>query len=156
MRRKLIKFWVLFFIILGFRISCSWGASEIKVNADKMDVLESEGLVIFTGSVEAERKDLKVWSDKLLIYYKPKDEKKTIIKLIALGRVRIQKGKWQAYAGKAVYFREQDLLVLEDEPKVWYENNLVEGDIIKVYFKEDRSEVLAKKGGRVRASVTTR
>ncbi len=132
-----------------------WAASEINVNADKMNVLETEGLVVFTGNVELTKKDLKVWADQLYVYYtNTKNEKKNVTKLVALGRVRIQKGKWEAYAGKAVYFRDQDLLVLEEEPKVWYDKNLVEGDIIKVYFKEDRSEVLARKGGRVRASVT--
>ncbi|MCS7278493.1 MAG: hypothetical protein NZ530_00340 [Thermodesulfobacteriaceae bacterium] len=156
MERYIFNIFNIFIFIFSF-YSLLLAASEIKVDADKMEVLESEGLVVFTGNVEATRKDLKVWTEKLYIYYNnSKEDKKTVTKLVALGRVRIQKGKWQAYAGKAVYFRDQDFLVLEEEPKVWYENHLVEGDVIKVYFKEDRSEVLAKKGGRVRASVTTK
>jgi len=79
-----------------------------------------------------------------------------INKIIALGKVIMEKGKWKAYAGKAVYFRDQEKLILEETPKVWHDKNLIEGDIIIIYFKEDRSEILAKDQGRVRATVYIR
>uniref|UniRef100_A0A7C4JRJ8 Lipopolysaccharide transport periplasmic protein LptA n=1 Tax=Thermodesulfobacterium geofontis TaxID=1295609 RepID=A0A7C4JRJ8_9BACT len=129
-------------------------SSEIDITSDKMQVFESEGVVVFTGKVFGVKGDLKVWCDQMYVYYTTTQQgKKEVSKVIALGKVIIEKGKWKAYAGKAVYFRNQEKLVLEETPKVWHDKNLVEGDIIVIYFNEDKSEVLAKDQGRVRARV---
>jgi len=129
-------------------------SSEINIISDKMQVFESEGVVVFTGKVFGVKGDLKVWCDQMYVYYTTNQQgKKEISKVIALGKVIIEKGKWKAYAGKAVYFRNQEKLVLEETPKVWHDKNLVEGDIIVIYFNENKSEVLAKDQGRVRARV---
>ncbi len=151
---KLIKILFLICLILIFIFIYSLNASEINITANKMEVFESEGVVMFTGKVFGVREDFKVWCDRMYVYYTTTQEgKKKINKIIALGRVIIEKGKWKAYAGKAVYFKNQEKLVLEETPKVWHDKNLVEGDIVIIYFNEDKSEVLAKNQGRVRASV---
>ena len=151
---KLIKILFLICLILVFIFIYSLKASEINITANKMEVFESEGVVMFTGKVFGVKEDFKVWCDRMYVYYTTTQEgKKKINKIIALGRVIIEKGKWKAYAGKAVYFKNQEKLVLEETPKVWHDKNLVEGDIVIIYFNEDKSEVLAKNQGRVRASV---
>ncbi|RKX62009.1 MAG: hypothetical protein DRP34_04825 [Thermodesulfobacteriota bacterium] len=151
---KLIKILFLICLILIFIFIYSLNASEINITANKMEVFESEGVVMFTGKVFGVREDFKVWCDRMYVYYTTTQEgKKKINKIIALGKVIIEKGKWKAYAGKAVYFKNQEKLVLEETPKVWHDKNLVEGDIVIIYFNEDKSEVLAKNQGRVRASV---
>lgn len=144
-----------FLIILIFLIPLSvFGASEINITSKKMEVFENEGLVVFSGNVFGVKEDLKVWCDKMYVYYSTtKEKKRQVNKIVALGKVIIEKGKWKAYAGKAVYFKDQDKLVLEEVPKVWHNKNLVEGDIVIIYFKEDKSEVLSKGEGRVRAYV---
>lgn len=129
---------------------------EIEINADRMEVFEDEGLAVFTGKVFAKSRDLRLWTEKLYIYYTRGEKRREIQKLIALGGVRIERDKWRSVAGKATYFRDQEKLVLEDSPKVWYEDNLVEGDLIVVYFKEERSEVFSKEGGRVRLKIYER
>jgi lipopolysaccharide export system protein LptA len=151
---KLIKipFIISFFLLLIF-IPVLY-SSEIDITSDKMQVFESEGLVVFTGKVFGVRGDLKVWCDQMYVYYTTTQEgKREVSKVIALGKVIIEKGKWKAYAGKAVYFKNQEKLVLEETPKVWHDKNLVEGDIVTIYFNEEKSEVLAKDQGRVRARV---
>ncbi len=151
---KLIKILFLIYLIFIFIFIYPLNASEINITANKMEVFESEGVVMFTGKVFGVREDFKVWCDRMYVYYITTQEgKKKINKIIALGRVIIEKGKWKAYAGKAVYFKNQEKLVLEETPKVWHDKNLVEGDIVIIYFNEDKSEVLAKNQGRVRASV---
>jgi|UniRef100_A0A7V5K1R1 lipopolysaccharide export system protein LptA len=151
---KLIKipFIISFFLLLIF-VPVLY-SSEIDITSDKMQVFESEGLVVFTGKVFGVRGDLKVWCDQMYVYYTTTQEgKREVSKVIALGKVIIEKGKWKAYAGKAVYFKNQEKLVLEETPKVWHDKNLVEGDIVTIYFNEEKSEVLAKDQGRVRARV---
>ncbi len=129
-------------------------ASEINITSDKMQMFENEGVVLFTGNVYGVKGDLKVWCDKMYVYYNTDSKgKKEVSKIIALGRVIIEKGQWKAYAGKAVYLKDQEKLVLEENPKVWHGKNLVEGDVVIIYFNEDKSEILAKGQGRVRAKV---
>jgi len=140
---------IVFFVILSYIPAIS---RDINITADKMEVLEDEGLIIFTGKVFAEERDLKLWADKLYVYYTKSEKGRELQRGVAIGKVRIEKGKWKASAGKATYFKAEEKLIIEDQPKVWYENHLVEGDIVIVYFNEDRSEVLSK-GGRVRAVI---
>lgn len=153
MKRMVKGFLASFFLILCFFLIEDAFCSEINITADKMEVIESEGVAVFTGKVQAKRKDLEVFCDKMYVYYTAQNEKRNISRIIALGKVIINKGKWKAYSGKATYFKDQEKLVLEDNPKVWHDKNLVEGDIIIVYFNEDRSEVLSKYEGRVRATI---
>ncbi|HEM55399.1 MAG: hypothetical protein C0190_02755 [Thermodesulfobacterium geofontis] len=146
-------FFIMSFILFFIHLSLLWG-TEINITSDKMQVFESEGLVVFTGKVFGVKGDLKVWCDQMYVYYTTTPQgKREVSKVVALGKVIIEKGKWKAYAGKAVYFRNQEKLVLEETPKVWHDKNLVEGDIVIIYFNEEKSEVLAKDQGRVRAHV---
>ncbi|MFN3406499.1 MAG: lipopolysaccharide transport periplasmic protein LptA [Caldimicrobium sp.] len=129
--------------------------NEINIDADKMEIFEDEGVAVFTGKVFATTKDMKLWADKLYVYYAKNNQtgstaKRELQRVIAIGRVKIEKEKWKAICGKATYYKDQEKLYLEENPKVWHEDNLVEGDLIIVYFKEDRSEVFSKEGGRVR------
>jgi lipopolysaccharide export system protein LptA len=145
----LLPLLIAFFVLLSFTLAIS---GDINITADKMEVLEDEGIAIFTGKVYVEERDLKLWADKLYVYYTKSEKGREIQRGVAIGKVRIEKGKWKVSAGKATYFKAEEKLILEDQPKVWYENHLVEGDIVIVYFNEDRSEVLSK-GGRVRAVI---
>lgn len=131
----------------------AFGAKEIDISADKMEVFEDDGVAVFTGKVFAQSKDLKLWADKLYLYYVKGEKKRDIQRVIALGKVKMERDKWKALAGKATYFRDQEKLILEETPKVWHEDNFVEGDLIIIYFNEDRSEVFSKEGGRVRVKI---
>ena len=89
------------------------------------------------------------------MYYQIIDGKREVKKLVALGKVRLEKGAWRALSGKAVYFRAQDRLVLEDHPRVWHGKDEVRGGVVIIYLKENRSEVLASGSGKVEAHVYT-
>ncbi|MCS7150230.1 MAG: LptA/OstA family protein [Caldimicrobium sp.] len=149
MKALLILVFCLFYFILSMQEDL-FALKEINITSDKMEVFEDEGLAVFTGKVFAQSKEIKLWADKLYVYYVKGETKRNIQRVIALGRVKIERGKWRAVAGKATYFRDQEKLVLEEMPKVWHDDNLVEGDLVFVYFNEDRSEVFSREGGRVR------
>lgn len=136
----------------GFLLN-SLFAKEININSDKMEVFEDDGLAVFTGKVFAQTKDIKLWADKLYVYYIKGEAKRDIQRIVAIGGVKIEREKWKAVAGKATYFKGEEKLILEENPKVWHEKNLVEGDLITIYFNEDRSEVFSRSGGRVRVKI---
>jgi lipopolysaccharide export system protein LptA len=151
-----MKTFKIFFLVALFLAMPLWNSSiakEININSDKMEVFEDEGLAVFTGKVFAQTKDLRLWADKLYVYYVKGEGKRDIQRVIAIGSVKMERDKWKAIAGKATYFKGEEKLILEENPKVWHENNLVEGDLIIVYFNEDRSEVFSRSGGRVRVKI---
>ncbi|MEZ0344113.1 MAG: lipopolysaccharide transport periplasmic protein LptA [Caldimicrobium sp.] len=150
MLKKFIFFGLLIIISL---ISFKAFAKDINITADKMEVYEDDGIAVFKGKVFAETKGMKLWADTLYVYYTKGKEGRQIQRVIALGSVKMEKGSWNAVSGKATYFKTQEKLVLEDNPKVWHDKNFVEGDIIVIYFNEDRSEVISKSGGRVRVKI---
>ncbi len=127
-------------------------ASELNITSNKMEAFDSEGLVVFTGDVIATKPNFKLSCDKMYVYYTTDPTgKKSIKKIIALGRVVIETNQWKAYSNKAIYFKDNEELVLEDSPKIWYNNNLIEGDKVIIYFNKDKSIILAENQGRVRA-----
>ncbi len=150
---KDLKVFYISLILIFLSVHLVFAGSELNISSNKMEVFESEGLAVFNGNVFAKKGDLKIWCDKMYVYYLNQGGKKVVTKIIALGRVIIEKGDWKAYANKAVYFKKQEKLVLEDNPKVWRGKSLIEGDTIIVYFNEGRSEILSKKQGRVRAVI---
>ncbi len=150
MLKKFIFFGLLIIISL---ISFKAFAKDINITADKMEVYEDDGIAVFKGKVFAETKGMRLWADTLYVYYTKGKEGRQIQRVIALGSVKMEKGSWKAVSGKATYFKTQEKLVLEDNPKVWHDKNFVEGDIIVIYFNEDRSEVISKSGGRVRVKI---
>ncbi|MCC6026580.1 MAG: hypothetical protein LM575_06385, partial [Caldimicrobium sp.] len=100
----LLPLLIAFFALLSFTLAIS---GDINITADKMEVLEDEGIVIFTGKVYAEEKDLKLWADRLYVYYAKNDKGRELQRGVAIGKVRIEKGKWKASAGKATYFKAE-------------------------------------------------
>ena len=154
MKNSLFFVFLIIFSVFWFFISASGFCGEMNISAQKMEILENEGIVAFNGNVYAVKDDLKLWCDKLYIYYSQNSpsKNKKIKKLVAIGRVIIEKGEWKAYAGKAVYFKDTETLVLEDFPKVWKGKTLIEGDIVKIYFNEEKGEVISKGEGKVRVN----
>ncbi|NPA40262.1 MAG: hypothetical protein GXO57_07455 [Thermodesulfobacteria bacterium] len=149
---KRITLWIIFLgFVFGLFFSKGF-CDELNILSNKMEAFENEGLVVFTGDVIATKKNFKLSCDKMYVYYATDaNGKKHIKKIIALGRVIIETNKWKAYADRAVYFKDQEKLVLEKNPKIWYGENLVEGDRVIIYFDQDKSEILAENRGRVRA-----
>jgi len=146
--------WGFIFLIFFLWVGPLW-AAPIDIRSDRMEVLENEKIAVFTGHVEAKKGNLKLWSHRLYVYYQIFKGKREVKKLIALGQVRIEKGAWRALSGKAVYFKDEDRLVLEDHPRVWHGKDEVRGAIVIIYFKENRSEVLSSGNRKVEAYVYT-
>ena len=123
MQKNFVCFWS-FLVIAILIFSLNLKAAELNVTSDKMEAFENEGLIVFTGHVFAKRMEFKIRCDKMYVYYTSENGTRTVKKIVALGKVTIEKGNWKGYANKAVYFKDEEKLVLEDNPKVWYNKNL--------------------------------
>jgi len=136
-----------------------WAADSVpvKITSDSMQYTQKADQVVFTGSVHVIRQDVELWSNTLtvLLERKPQtgnatqgvmDSQGSIKRIIAQGNVRIKADKDRTgTCGKATYEAAKDLLTLEENPVLMEGQNKIQGDVIKLFIKENRSEVLGGK-----------
>ncbi len=146
-----------------------WAAQDVpvKITSDTMTYTQKGDQVVFKGSVYVIRQDIELWSDTLTVFLEKKessknatqsvvDEQGSIKKIIAQGNVRIKADKGRSgTCGKATYEADKDLLTMEIDPILMEGANKIQGEVIKLYIKENRSEVLGGKG-RVEAIFNTK
>ncbi|WP_456432004.1 lipopolysaccharide transport periplasmic protein LptA [Thermosulfuriphilus sp.] len=135
----------------------AFSGAPIKITSDQLESLDDKQMVIFTGHVVAKKEDLTLYADKLVVYYHPvktdKGVRKKVYKMVALGNVKIIQKSWVATGGVATYFRDEEKVLLEDNPQVVREGNIVRGKKITLFLNEDRSLVEAAPGKKVEAIV---
>ncbi|NPA48746.1 MAG: lipopolysaccharide transport periplasmic protein LptA [Thermodesulfobacteria bacterium] len=143
----------IFFLMIGCGMALA--KTPITIKSDRMEVLQNQKIVVFSGNVVAKKANLTIYADRLLVYYDAKDGKREVKKLVAIGHVKIHKDDWIARAGKAVYFKPQEKIVLEDDPQVWQGDNTVKGARIILYLNEDRYVVESKPNKKAEAVIFT-
>lgn len=148
---------------------------ETRIIADKMTYQSDKQQVVFETKVHVIRPDFELWSDKLTVYMKPppQDDGKPraegkqgglpegmatgdVDRLVAERNVRMTSDGREGTSSKATYTVDTEILLMEGDPKVADGDNVITGDIIKYYTKENRSEVLGSSKKRVEAVFSTR
>ncbi len=142
---------IFIFLIVG----TSFATTPITIHSDRMEIIQNKQIVIFTGKVIAKKEDFTLYADRLVVHYQSKNGKREVTKMVASGNVRLVKDKWIANSGKATYFRKDEKIVLEDNPRIWHGDNVVRGDKITFYLRENRSVVESKPGHKAEAIVFT-
>ncbi len=122
----------------------------VTVDADQMESMQKEGLVIFTGNVVARQNHSVQYADRTEVYLDAKGEK--VVRTVSLGNVRIiTKDCRVGTARRAEYYDAEQRVVLIGNARVWQEDNVVTGDRITIFLAEDRSVVESGGQGRVKA-----
>jgi lipopolysaccharide export system protein LptA len=121
--------------------------SPIVIDADRMEAIKKDGLVIFTGNVVAKQDNSTQTADRMEVYLDEKGER--VLRIVSTGNVKIVTEDCRTgTARRAEYYDEEQRLLLIGEAKVWQDDNVVTGDEIEIFLAEDRSTV--KGGGRER------
>lgn len=147
---------------------------ETRIVADKMTYQSEKQQVVFDTKVHVTRPDFELWSDKLTVYLKPAKtapataggEKKAgslpegmaagdVDRLVAQGNVRMQSDGREGTSSKATYTVDDGMLVMEGDPKVSDGDNIITGEVIRYFTKENRSEVIGGTKKRVEAVFST-
>ncbi|MBW2095342.1 MAG: lipopolysaccharide transport periplasmic protein LptA [Deltaproteobacteria bacterium] len=165
-----IFFSVLLFVILPgfiFPLHCSAEAKEssssdvstkpIVILSKTLEVDNEKKIVTFTGEVNAKKDDFVVDCQKMLVYYRTSPDKgkkeafaQGIDRIVASGQVRVtRKEGGLATADKAVYYQDDDKLVLTGNPSVQQGKDLVKGERIIIFLRENRS--IVESSGKERA-----
>ena len=134
---------------------------RIVIKSDTLEVDQQKRLIVFEGKVRAQRRDMTVDCQKMLVYYLDRSastesdvESRQIDKIIALGNVTVNRSDGSvAHAGKAVFFQAEEKIVLTEDPSVQQGRDIVEGEKIIILLKEERSIVEGSKGKPVRATL---
>ncbi len=134
--------------------------APVVIRADSLEIDNKKRVVSFVGSVEAQKEDMLIKCQRMLVYYQEGAKDKgaaddkgfKIDRIVAKGGVQIDRSDGgTATADEAVYYENEDKLVLQGKPVVKQGDDYVEGSIITLFLKEDRSVVEGTGEEKVRA-----
>lgn len=140
------------------------GPSPMVIKSKSLELDDQKKEVTFRGSVHATRDDFEIDCDQMLVRYDASSKASgedmagaRIKEIVATGRVvirRVQGGV--ATAERAVFFQGDEKVVLTGKPVVKQGNDLVEGEKITIFLKENRSVVEGSQDSQVRAVIYPR
>lgn len=135
----------------------------IVVKSDTLEFDHQRKQVTFRGNVDAKREDWAIQCRSMVVYYgeNPKQpgrkDSLKIEKIIARGEVRITlSGGGLATAEEATYDWDEERVVLTGKPVVRQGEDFVEGSVVTLLLKENRSLVEGSGDSRVRAVIGPR
>lgn len=137
------------------------------VVSQKMTFKNQESQAVFDGAVILTRGTLVVYSDRMVVSFRPQDaagndpkklgdlnkgaaapakgpdtvSNRAVTQIEATGRVKIERDAGNATCQKAVYYRDEDKIVLTGDPVAWDKGTRVSGQRITLFLAEDRTVV---------------
>jgi lipopolysaccharide export system protein LptA len=118
----------------------------IVVTSNRMEANQLGDIVTFIGEVTLKKEAMTINTDRLTVFYDP--PAKGVRQIEALGNVVVRQEGRVALANKAVYFSNEEKIVLTENARV-IENeneNEVGGDRITLFLRDNRSII---EGGKV-------
>ena len=144
-------------------------AVSTTITAKKMTVKGQDSQAVFEGTVILTRGSLVVYSDRMVVMFRAQDppatdnqkapeavksaapskgpdavpalSNRSVNRIEATGRVKIEKDSGSATCEKAIYYHDGDKIVLTGDPVAWDKGTRVSGKQITMFLAEDRSVV---------------
>ena len=163
-----VSFWVLVFAPAanGQSLKKAFGDSQgppIVIKSDTLEFDHQRKMVTFTGNVDAKRDDWTIVCRKMVVFYVEKNKEPSqkdslkIEKIVAKGDVRItRQSGGLVTAQEATYYWDEERVVLTGKPVVQQGDDFVEGTVVTLFLKENRSVVEGSGDTRVRAVISPR
>ncbi len=156
------------------------GKEELPLNitAGRLEVEQSQQMISFINKVVARYKDIILYADILKIFYQAKPESsgikdksgekdsqkgpesplgavgiEKILRIEAQGKVRIVQEDRVATGDKAIYYTQEEKIVLLGNPQLWRGDNSLKGQEIVFYLKDNRAVVEGDPKKRVEAII---
>lgn len=138
----------LIFLCLILFVSVSF--SEVKKDTNEPIIITSQFLIndnkaktaTFDGNVVANKGDVTLNANKMIVYYEDEEKGGNIKMIEAVGNVKLRKADRLITSHKATYFPEpEDKVVFTGEPRVTEGKNLITGEKITFFIKDDRAIV---------------
>ncbi|MDH4163373.1 MAG: lipopolysaccharide transport periplasmic protein LptA [Nitrospirota bacterium] len=116
----------------------------IVITAERMEADKLDDTVVFIGQVVLKKEAMTLNCDYLTVHYDT--PAKGIRDIEALGSVVVTKEGRVALANKAVYYSNEEKIVLTGDARIIENDNQLGGERITLYIRDDRSIV---EGGKV-------
>ncbi len=149
--KRVLTFICFMVIVLAWTGWCSGKAKggpgakkPITVTSQKMEAHAKEGWVLFIGKVRAVQGDLTLYTDRLQVFIARKGGK--VERILAQGHVKVERGDKVILSDRAEYRLKDGVVEFTGHPKAWEGKNLVLGEKMLYYPKEDKSVVVGGKG----------
>lgn len=130
------------------------GNLPIEITADRLLADSGKETVTFEGNVRAKQGEVTLFSDRLFAEYQGAG--RAVEKITAEGRVRVIYAGKEARADRAVFFNQEQRIVLSGEAALVQGEDSLKGDTVTIFLQENRSVVTGGEGGRVRAVIHPR
>ena len=135
--------------------------NPIIVHSNTLELDQEKKLIVFEGKVRAKAEGIVIDCQKMFVYYlgspvnkESNAESSRIDKIIALGNVVISRSDGGiARAGKAVFYQNEEEVVLTENPFVQQGPDFVEGQRIIIFLNENRSIAEGDETKRVKATI---
>lgn len=141
-------------------------AISTTVTSQKMTFKNQDSQAVFDGTVVLTRGTLVVYSDRMVVSFRGQEpgvsepkkatdagkgaipakgpdtvSNRAVSQIEATGRVKIERDAGNATCQKAVYYRDEDKIVLTGDPVAWDKGTRVSGKRITMFLAEDRTVV---------------
>ena len=141
----------LFFSMLTFTGNAAQ-RTPTTITSEKMTVQGKGRKAIFEKSVVFTRGDMILRADHMTVFFKKENSGKTnkssdnsfeekLDLIEARGSVIIEKADGNATSGRAVYYKDEEKVLLTESPVAWQNGTRVTGTRMTIFLKEDRSIV---------------
>jgi len=142
----------------------------LHITALRLEADQEKRLITFSGQVKAQYGDSILYAEQLRVYYEASEPKtaaapgqpvdkspladlggEKINRIEAEGQVRFVQEDKVAVGQKAIYYRDQEKVVLLGNPQVWRGENNLKGETITLFLKDNRVVVESSPHKRVEA-----
>lgn len=123
---------------------------QTTITSQTMTVLQGESRqTIFEGRVVLKKEDFVIHSDHMIVTFKKDAQngsrqtegRNKVDRIEASGNVVIEKANGKATCGRAVYYKDEEKVILTESPVAWQGGTRIEGTQMTMFLKEDRSIV---------------
>lgn len=135
-------------ILLFLILSVSLSFAEARKDSNEPIIITSQSLIndnkaktaTFDGNVIAKKGDLTFNANKMIVYYEEEEKGGNIKMIEAIGNVKLQKAERLITAHKATYYpMPEEKVVFTGEPRVTEGKNLITGEKITFFIKDDKA-----------------
>lgn len=145
-------------LLLASAVCLHAAEKEVPVNitADRMEYSDTGKNVVFTGNVKVVRDSMVVDSERLVAYLGqggPGGGVKggtgasggQVEKIVATGNVRVKMDQRKGKCATLTYDVKNGVLTMEGNPVLSEGRNTIQGEVVKFYLKDSRSEIIGGK-----------
>ena len=126
-------------------------SDTIKISSEKLNVSRVNNISVFTGNVYAQDDKIRLWSDKISIFY-DKNEK-GVNEIVAEKNVKIIVNGITAYGDFSSYQVDNEEILLEGDVVVIEKDNKIQSDQLILDLVNSTSIMTAESNNRVTAQI---